>query len=142
MTAVKMLESNERSDCKAAGFGKHVVGIAFMRMFPKIPIRAELCWLYLTDVFELMARSRTGDIGAESVWSQSLCLTRPQPRCRSTKPCEQISTSSIRVWKKKGLGLRFARLWVFVYKVLICLSNHEIYGTLICYDLDSLIHFN
>ena len=104
-----MLESNERSDCKAAGFRKHVVGIALTRMFPVIPIRAELCWLYLTGVFELTARSRTGDIGAEIVWSQSLCLKpRPQPRCRrSTKPCEQISTSSIiHVCLKKGLGLR------------------------------------
>ena len=109
MTAVKMLESNERSDCKAAGFGKHVVGIALTQMFPVIPIRAELCWRYLTGVFELMARSRTRDIGAEIAWSQSLCLKpHPQPRCRrSTKPCEQISTSSIiRVCLKKGLGLR------------------------------------
>lgn len=109
MTAVKMLESNERSDCKAAGFGKHVVGIALTRMLPVVPIRAELCWRYLTGVFELMARSRTGDIGAEIVWSQSLCL-KPRPqlrRRRSTKPCEQVSTSSIiRVCLKKGLGLR------------------------------------
>ncbi len=91
-----MLESNERSDCKAAGFGKHIVGIALTKMFPVIPISAELCWLYLA-VFELMARSRTGEI----VWSQSLCLKKSTSINswdnvgeRSTKPCKQISTSS------------------------------------------------